>query len=300
MFRRALICTDLRDGLSRLLAHLDDLALGGFEAVAFLHCLPTRPGDVGIPQPDRGQLEAAQRQLALPAQIPQGLTAQTWVRQGALVEEAARIAQEFKPDLLIVAAPTRDLLTEALFGSHSRALLERLCLPLLTLRPQLLATYTREEVALRCQHLFRHLLVPYNGGPPARRVLNEIHVRQLERIADQQVEHLTLLGVVRPTNYYPREGQESAMAGVLQIAQEVLSDLPMRVESVLRIGTPRQEVIQLAIAQDISAIALSSRQVNKLIDWSRNDAGNELLRRSWFPVLYFPPGRGDQSPATGA
>ena len=56
-----------------------------------------------------------------------------------------------------------DLFLETrLFGSITISLTKVTSLPLMILRPQLISTYTEEELSLRCQHLWRYFLIPFN------------------------------------------------------------------------------------------------------------------------------------------
>jgi hypothetical protein len=70
-----------------------------------------------------------------------------------------------------------------------------------------------------------------------------------------------------------------------------LEAINLMVETEVRQGNPLLEVLEAAQLSDASAIALSSEAPNKLIDWSIPGFTNEVLRRSWHPVIYFPPQR---------
>ena len=59
-------------------------------------------------------------------------------------------------------------------GSTSNALARQTEQPLTIIRPQLITTYTKEELALRCQHLWRYLLIPYNDSKAANYLIEQI------------------------------------------------------------------------------------------------------------------------------
>jgi nucleotide-binding universal stress UspA family protein len=67
--------------------------------------------------------------------------------------------------------------------------------------------------------------------------------------------------------------------------------LGLQVHAEARLGNPYEEVLQAALEFDISAIAISSDNSGKLIEWSVRSFASELMRRSWHPVLFFPPPR---------
>ena len=59
----------------------------------------------------------------------------------------------------------------------------------------------------------------------------------------------------------------------------------------VREGDPLTEVLAAAQEADVSAIVTSSSVPNKLLSWSAPQFTDELLRRSWHPIIYFPPSR---------
>ena len=53
-------------------------------------------------------------------------------------------------------------------------------------------------------------------------------------------------------------------------------------------GNPFLETIKLAFEYDISAIAICDDQDHGILDWTVPSYAQEILHRSWFPLLYFP------------
>jgi hypothetical protein len=51
-------------------------------------------------------------------------------------------------------------------------------------------------------------------------------------------------------------------------------------------------VLAMAQEHDVSAIAIASSTLGKLIELSSPSFAGEILRRSWHPVVYFPPNQG--------
>ena len=63
MFQRFLICTDLDDGLQRLVNFVPSLAVGGVQQLTFLHSVPVWE-EGGVPRPDTEKIEAARNFLS--------------------------------------------------------------------------------------------------------------------------------------------------------------------------------------------------------------------------------------------
>jgi len=63
----------------------------------------------------------------------------------------------------------------------------------------------------------------------------------------------------------------------------------LRVKSLIKVGSPVAEVEAVAHDLDIHAIALSSAAVGKIWELSIPSFAGEILRRSVYPIIYFPP-----------
>ncbi|PZV09298.1 MAG: hypothetical protein DCF22_18800 [Leptolyngbya sp.] len=164
MFRRLLICTDFLDGLQRLVDFVPSLAISGVQHLTFLHSVPLNESGA-IPRVDEDKMNAARDRLSVAiAQAPSGIDVNVVVECGRPTDTILKVAKEAQSDLIVVGTPIRSLLVEKIFGSTAIALYERTPIPILSLRPQLISTYTTEELALRCQHLFRYLMLPGSIG----------------------------------------------------------------------------------------------------------------------------------------
>jgi nucleotide-binding universal stress UspA family protein len=292
MFQRLLICTDFSDGLHRLVHFVPSLAGAGIEQVIFLHAVPLwESGE--IPRIDTEKVEWARQKLAAALQNPSaGVDVQVRVESGRPIDLILQAARDFQADLMILGIPNRNLLAEKLFGSTAIGLCQRTTVPLMTLRPQLISTYTSEELELRCRHLFRYLLLPYDDSEAARYL-----VKRIQKIAQtrspQVLERCHLCWVVEDVGRrgLPKEYQVKQAEERLAQVKAELESVNLPVEAEVRQGNPLLEVLDAAQMSDVSAIALSSEVPNKLIDWSVPGFTNEVLRRSWHPVIYFPPER---------
>jgi hypothetical protein len=60
------------------------------------------------------------------------------------------------------------------------------------------------------------------------------------------------------------------------------------VDCLVKKGDPINETLNVALEYDISTIAIADDRDNILLDWTIRSFGQEILHRSWFPLLYFP------------
>jgi nucleotide-binding universal stress UspA family protein len=89
----------------------------------------------------------------------------------------------------------------------------------------------------------------------------------------------------------PKDYQFTEAEETLATVKAELEKLGLQVNAEVRLGNPYEEVLDAALEYDISAIALSSDNLGKLIEWPVRSFAGELMRRSWHPVLFFPPPR---------
>jgi nucleotide-binding universal stress UspA family protein len=293
MFQRIIICTDFSDGVYRLASCVPSLAAGGAKQIIFLHVVPLSE-EREIPRPDEEKMQAARDRLSGALEnVPDGVDVKVVVESGKPSDHILSNAKTHNADLIILGMPSRNLLAEKLFGSTTMNLCQRMAIPVMTLRPQLISTYTVEELDLRCRHLFRYLLLPYDGSTPSQHLVQQIkhHAQQPNR----SLECCMLFWVVDPSGRSGSVLKESRVKEAEAKLAEVKADLErlgLQVETEVRLGDPIPEVLKAAEVHDISAIAASSGSLGKLIEWSVPSFTGEILRRSWHPVLYFPPTKG--------
>ncbi|HIK20131.1 MAG TPA: universal stress protein [Synechococcus sp. M44_DOE_062] len=294
MFKNVLIATDRQDGLQRFSKCLEDLHLNGIERISFVHSMAWQDDDIGIPEDITPEVQAEQTQLQrLLSPIPAGLEVKIWVQVGKPADLILRGIQTYGSDLLITGMDTHNLLTEKLFGSTTMALLPKLKIPLLVMRPQLLATFTLEELRLRSRHLFRCLLVPFDFEQPRQQLLNHL-VHLLP--GTPQCQTVTLLYVVDPSarrnQGTPVEVlQRKAEADLAQVLEPLSEQVkPVQLRTLVRVGSPLKEILATAADEDMTAIATASPHVGSFWEWSVRSLTGEILRQSWHPVLFFPRG----------
>lgn len=292
MFQRLLICTDLVDGLQRLVHFVPSLAVGGVQQIVFLHSIPLS-GNKAVPRADEAALQAARDRLSIAkSDIPAGVDVQIEVQCGQPVDRILHVAANYKSDIILLGAQSRSLLTEKLFGSTAMALCQRSKIPLLIFRPQLLSTYTVAELDLRCRYLFRYFLIPYDGSNVANYLLERVKQLAKERSSDS-LEECLLSWVIessgrRVLSTLLQEESTKKATAQLTTAKAELEALGLKVSTEISYGEPVPEILLEAQDYDITAIVTASDSLGKLLELSVPSFTGELLRRSWHPIIYFP------------
>jgi nucleotide-binding universal stress UspA family protein len=289
MFRSCLICTDLTDGLHRLINFVPALASGGLEKIIFFHSVPLwEEGEV--PRIDEEKVQTANIQLAAAfKEVPQGVEVKVEVLSGNPLETIPRILSKHSIDVILTGTPIRSYLEEKCFGSTSIGLAKITQKPLTIIRPQLITTYTSEELNLRCQHLWRYLLIPYNDSPSARYLIQQIK-QCVQNRSENSLQKCMLISVIEEggrrailKDYHLQEAREK-----LNLVKRELEQVGLQVNVEVREGNPLQEINQAALNFDLSAIAIATDYRNSLMQWTVPSFANDLMRSSWFPVLLFP------------
>ncbi|RMG09534.1 MAG: universal stress protein [Cyanobacteria bacterium J055] len=294
MFHKILICTDFQDGLQRLVRFVPALAKSGLQQIIFCHVVPLLT-DRDIPKVDTRKMETAQERLSVALEnVPEGVDVKVEVGSGRFVDTVLKWIDTYQSDLVLLGMQQRTLLNEKLFGSNTVELTQRLGIPLMSIRPPLISTYTNEELELRCQHLFRSLLIPYDGSNEGNALLERIAEYARNRSANS-LQECVLVQVLDTAGQRRAVRQEDCVATARQQMEPMkakLEALGLQVQIEAREGDPLAELLEMAIEYDITAIAIAARTLsNKLLDWSRPKFSAQVLRSSWHPVIFFPPKR---------
>lgn len=289
MFQNLLICTDLHDGLHRLVRFVPSLAASGIRKLVFFHSVRVND-DRGVPKVNQTAIDAARQRLSVAQDnVPDGVEVEVVVESDRIVENILNTIKTHHCDLVLLGTDNKTLLDEKLFGSTTAELVERIKIPILVVRPALMSTYTREELDLRCRHLLRYLLIAYDDSNTAKTLVKQISETARNR-PENSLDYCLLAWAIES-----KSRREIPQSQTLEDAQEKLAAVKQELEQLnLTVATEvRQEerlqaMMTLAMEYDISAIAVNSPSVPRLLEWSRPNFANLLLRRSWHPVLFFP------------
>ncbi len=290
MFKSCLICTDFSDGLHRLVDFVPDLAKAGLQKIVFFNSVPLwEEGDV--PRIDDEKVaEVTERLKSAVANVPDTVEVSIEVLSGKPLDTIPRVLKTHPVDVVFTGTPIRSLLQEQFFGSTSVGLSKLTDKPLTIIRPQLITTYTTEELSLRCQHLWQYLLIPYKDGKSGRYLIEQIKQR-VQADSESSLKKVMLISVVE-------EGGRTAMLADARIKEaetklaEVKTELEalgIAVNTMVKQGNPLPEIMSVALEYDISAIAIATNYRNTLLQWTAPSFANELMRRSWFPIVFFSP-----------
>ncbi|MEL6437647.1 MAG: universal stress protein [Cyanobacteria bacterium J06621_8] len=290
MFQSCLICTDFTDGLYRLIDCVPNLAKCGLKKVVFFHSVPLWE-DGEVPRIDEEKIEQGKNRLqkALKLATPE-IEVQIEVLSGKPLDTIPRVLKKHEVEVIFTGSPIKNLLQEKFFGSTSAGLAKITTQPLNIIRPELITTYTREELALRCQHLWRYLLIPYNCSETARYLIEEIK-RYAQDRPSNSLKQCMLITVIDDS------GRKSVLAeqrvaeaeSNLKAVKAELEALDLEVNTLVQVGNPLQEINAAALDYDISAIAIATDYRNSLLQWTVRSFANDMMRSSWFPVLLFSP-----------
>ncbi len=289
MFERALVCTDFTDGLYRLASFVPSLAASGIKHIVFLHAVAVPEQQIPR-QDDKRLVQVRDRLMARMGEIPDQIEVKVEVAWGKPVEAILSAIKTYQSDVVVLGTSTSNLLSEKLFGSTSIALCQKITVPILMLRPELICALTNEELDLRCRHLFRYLLIPYDASEASQYLVQQI-ARLTQAHPAGSPERCLLYTVVADVGRDPaiRTYKLQAAQENLLAVQPSLEAAHITVKAEVAQGDPVLQVLAAAIDEDITAIATSSRTVGKLIEYSISSFTGDILRRSCHPVLYFPP-----------
>ncbi len=300
MFDRVLVATDLEDGMYRLGPCLKDFHNSGVKALNFVHAVPWGDRQVGgIPESHDPEIKAAQDiiQTYIDPEVAQTTLDPTiTVKVGNPGEVLQRAIEKFDADVLILGPPGRSLLAEKVFGSTTMKLIQQLKIPILIMRPQLVASMTVAELQLRCGHLFDYLLVPCDLESPKQRLLDMLSPLLCQQSKCEAV--MLLAAIDTSSRLYSEERADelcrNAEAKLRELGEYFTQQVghPLSIEYLVRKGSPVKEILATAQEEDITAIATSSTNIGKIWELTVPSITGEILRRSWHSVLFFPPAFG--------
>ena len=289
MFQSVLICTDLADGLERLVHFVPSLAAAGLNKIVFLHCVHIKETGV-IPRIDTEGIQQARAKLEVAQNnVPDGVSVVVEVECGRIADVILKTADKHDVGLMMLGYPIQSTFSEQLFGSTAVEIYDKTAVPILSIRPQLISTFTTEELDLRCRHLFRHLMIPYDGSETAKFVVSQVKQRVVnlpQRVLEACNVSWVLDNVERrdiPQEPFIQEAQTQ-----LNQVKADLAGLSLKVEIEVLFGSAVVEVLKACLKPDISAIAVSRSPRRQFLMRAVPSFTQQLLHHSWHPTIYFP------------
>ncbi|MGK7895233.1 MAG: universal stress protein [Xenococcus sp. (in: cyanobacteria)] len=290
MFKSCLICTDFSDGLHRLVNFVPDLASAGLNTITFFNSVPLwEEGEVPRINEEKIQ-ESKERLKKALSYVPEGVEVNIEVASGKPLDTIPKIITSKSIDVVLTGSSIQNSLQERFFGNTSIGLAKLTSKPLTVIRPQLITTYTREELSLRCRHLWQYLLVPYTDTKSGRYLIEQIKER-IVSCPESSLKKCMLITVVDDSGRQAmfKEVRISEAAEKLEVVKQDLEALGIEVNTEVRTGNPLHEIMDAALEFDISAISIATDYRNTLLQWTAPSFANNLIRSSWFPILFFSP-----------
>lgn len=248
----------------------------------------------GAEQPERLRLipsheQAAEylRSVADRCRVEAGLVVRTEVLQGVIATELATYAQAHEVGLVVMTSHGQGGISRAWFGSVADALVRRLRVPVLLLRP--IPGAVLDQPLARP----RHLLVPVDGSALSARVLGPA-----AGLGALWAARLTLLHVLPPAGAHDSTAFDGCREDPVACAELMLDELasPLRREghavdiAVVVAASPAKAILDYACTHAVDAIALATRGQG---GWERVAVGSvadKVMRGALLPlVLYRPP-----------
>ena len=291
MFQSCLICTDFTDGLYRLIDCVPNLAQSGLKKIVFFNSVPLwEEGEV--PRIDEEKIAKAKERLQKAADnAPEDVDVQIEVLSGKPLDTIPRVLKKHPVDVIMMGSPIKTLAQEKVFGSTSAGLAKLTSQPLNIIRPELITTYTLEELDLRCRHLWRYLLIPYKDIQTAKYLIEEIKKYAQDR-SENSLKQCMLMTVIddsgRRASLVAEQKIKDAEKSLEKVKAE-LEALDIEVNTLVKQGNPLKEIALAALDYDISAIAIANDYKNSILQWTVRCFANDVMRSSWFPVLLFSP-----------
>lgn len=287
MFKRVLICTDFTDSLQRLANFVPDLAKGGMEHIVFFHNVPLMTSRE-IPCVDEEKASAAREILAVAeSNVPAGTTVEIEIASGRASDNIVRAVKKHNPDIMFSGMPTRSALNEKLFGSTTLDIADKVDVPILIMRPQLVSTYREAELSQRCQHLFEYLLLPYDDSDSSKKLISNVK-EKIQADPDGALETCLLCWVVDDGGRMSNNDPAKVAQARLNEVKASLEGMGTEIETEVRTGPPLEELLKAGEVHDISAIAVCSGKSSGLLKLTVPSFTTAVLRASWHPIIHFP------------
>jgi nucleotide-binding universal stress UspA family protein len=292
MSKTCLICTDFTDGLDRLTNFIPELAQSNLHNIIFFHSVSLeKQGQV--PREDSKAIKEAEVKLAQALNnAPEHVKVFLEVVSGNPAESVNRVLEKYDVDLIIVGTPIRSGWQETIFGSTTMSIARLTEIPMLILRPQLISTYTTEELSLRCQHLLKYLLIPYDDTEDSHYMIRRL-IKHVKEFPQTKIERCMLVYIVEETARSQEVSANRITLAETKIAEvkQELESVGLKVNTIVIQGEPVPEILRAALNFDISAIAIASDYNTNFLQRVVPHIAQELLHRSWFPLLFFSPKR---------
>lgn len=222
------------------------------------------------------------------------------ILDGPVAETLCFYAQDIRADLLVMTTHGRGPLSRAWMGSIADALLRRLPLPLLYVRPRAEAVDILESVR---DEIFRDILLPLDGSPMAEEIL-----APALGLGTLMQAHYTLLQVIEPIpdaappvslvpliNAQRLESRRLIAQLYLDGVAARLRDQGLTVTTQTLIDNPAEAIVNYARAHASDLIAMATHGRGGMMRLLMGSVADTVARSGVTPLLLYRPRPGAQA-----
>jgi nucleotide-binding universal stress UspA family protein len=279
MFERVLVAMDLSPATEALVSSIPHLRGFGTREIILAHV--TRP----IREPVSGSLkeigDLRERLNRLADRLrTEGFEVSVEVPSGSPASELTKLAQSRGPNMILVGSRSHTRIREAFVGSVAWELARRASRPILLQRIEANRPDPESALEVRSGGLPKKIVHPTDFSPTAERALP-----WLRALAEKGVSNFILLHVL------PLDGQESrdeAMGKLKALAAELNHDGSLDVQTVVRLGTPHEEILNAGGRESDSMVVMGTHGRGFLPEIVMGSESRQVVRRAAASVLLIP------------
>lgn len=262
MFSKILYSTKFEEFSLPILKSLTCLKAGGLKEVVLLHVIDK---DIlytmhrsGFPVDEKQMIKSAQKQLDSYSDylISHEIKVKTKIVTGSIVSAIIKTSTVEKVTLIIAGRQRRDILGELFIGSTTDRIIRQSSVPVLVAKYGILLETPGEKAEQYCAQMFKKVMYPTDWSTNAERV-KEI----LPSLKAVGVSEIIAVHVIEP--HTPLKESE-ASSYRMEILGKELKEMGFSVKTLLIEGQPYKEIIQLAMDEGVSLIAMGTHGMGKV------------------------------------
>lgn len=262
MFTKILYPTKFEEFSLPILKSFICLKEGGLKEVVLLHVIDK---DIfltlhrsGFPLYAGQLIKSAQKQLDSYIDYLEShdIKAKQKVVVESVVSEIIKTSTMEEVSLIVAGRQRRDILGELFIGSTTDRIIRQSPVPVLVAKFRILSEEPGEKAEQYCAQMFKKVLYPTDWSSTAERV-KEL----LPSLKAVGVSEIIAVHVIEPRT--PLKESESSSYHMEVLGKE-LKEMGLSVKTLLIEGKPYEEIIQLAMDEDVSLITMGTHGLGKI------------------------------------
>lgn len=279
MFERVLVAMDLSPATEALVGSIPELKEFGTREIILAHV--TRP----IREPVSGSLreigDIRERLNKLADRLrSDDFEVGVEVASGSPATELTKLAQSREPGMVLVGSRSHTRIREAFVGSVAWELVRRASRPILLQRIEANRPDPESALETRSGGLPKRVIHPTDFSSTAARA-----IPWLKGLAARGVSEFTLLHVLSGED---QEGRQEAVSRLETLAEELDPDGSLEIRTVVRLGTPHEEILNQGGRESNSMIVMGTHGRGVLPEIVMGSESRQVVRRASAPVLLIP------------